>query len=219
MCVQSKSDSASVREVLDDNSYVPNVQEKKGCMIVRTLAESLDNKKHLKYSELAKIRRRRRLSLKAVDETVKEPEETPEEEPQKEPIEKEKVKKLVEFSHIVVRSYPIILGDNPSVSRGAPVSIGWKHFQVVKVDVDTFEKKKPLPRSKSQMKIPYDVRYDMLERSGECEDAVRETVDLMKVIKKQREATNRLLWRQKSDEKIEKFKRTFKNIVNAGNKK
>jgi hypothetical protein len=33
--------------------------------------------------------------------------------------------RLIEFGHVEIREYPVILDDNPAVSEGAPIGIGW----------------------------------------------------------------------------------------------
>ena len=38
-----------------------------------------------------------------------------------------KITRNVSFSHLQVREYEVTLGDNPSVSSGAPVSLGWNY--------------------------------------------------------------------------------------------
>eukprot|EP00429_Kryptoperidinium_foliaceum_P047022 CAMPEP_0176100856 /NCGR_PEP_ID=MMETSP0120_2-20121206/50586_1 /TAXON_ID=160619 /ORGANISM="Kryptoperidinium foliaceum, Strain CCMP 1326" /LENGTH=228 /DNA_ID=CAMNT_0017434905 /DNA_START=88 /DNA_END=774 /DNA_ORIENTATION=- len=47
--------------------------------------------------------------------------------------------KKVFFDEIHVQEYPIILGDNPAVSSGAPITIGWDSFNSQTVDLDFFE--------------------------------------------------------------------------------
>lgn len=48
-------------------------------------------------------------------------------------------KKGVCFGDLVIYEFPNILGDNPAVSDGAPLTIGWKHDSKNIVAVDYYE--------------------------------------------------------------------------------
>eukprot|EP00934_Nitzschia_sp_Nitz4_P006731 Nitzschia sp. Nitz4//scaffold39_size137210//88015//89107//NITZ4_003210-RA/size137210-processed-gene-0.95-mRNA-1//1//CDS//3329550416//6721//frame0 len=65
--------------------------------------------------------------------------------------------KKVFFDEIIIKEYPIILGDNPAVSGGAPISIGWKPLKESVVDVDFYEYCR-CPERKSRKKLILSVR-------------------------------------------------------------
>lgn len=48
--------------------------------------------------------------------------------------------KSVEFGRISFREYPIVMGCNPSVGEGVPVTIGWKYFNEYDVAVNAYER-------------------------------------------------------------------------------
>ncbi len=49
-------------------------------------------------------------------------------------------KKLnVTFSHVQIREYSRTVGDNPSVTCGPPLSIGWKYNKRGELDIDSYE--------------------------------------------------------------------------------
>jgi hypothetical protein len=47
--------------------------------------------------------------------------------------------KCVRWGEITILEFPNILGDNPAVTNGSPITIGWKHQSVNVVDVEFFE--------------------------------------------------------------------------------
>mmetsp|Transcript_19846 Transcript_19846/g.30245 ORF Transcript_19846/g.30245 Transcript_19846/m.30245 type:complete len:293 (-) Transcript_19846:191-1069(-) len=45
----------------------------------------------------------------------------------------------VSFSHVSIREYSRVVGDNPCVCCGPPLSLGWKYNKRGRTDIDTFE--------------------------------------------------------------------------------
>jgi hypothetical protein len=48
-------------------------------------------------------------------------------------------KKIVSWGNIIVFEFPNLLGDNPAVSGGAPLTIGWNHDSVNVVTIEYYE--------------------------------------------------------------------------------
>jgi hypothetical protein len=48
-------------------------------------------------------------------------------------------KKNVTFNNVEIRYYPVIIGDNPSVSDGCPVTIDWEPIGISLASLDEFE--------------------------------------------------------------------------------
>ncbi|KAG7339775.1 hypothetical protein IV203_025454 [Nitzschia inconspicua] len=51
--------------------------------------------------------------------------------------------KMVEFDTVTVNYHKVILGDNPAVSAGAPITIHWKSHHREQLSIDVFEEKDP----------------------------------------------------------------------------
>lgn len=128
-------------------------------------------------------------------------------------------KRSISFGDIEVRSHEMILGDNPSVSKGPPVSISWEPFSFGAYTVDNYEADRgSLMRGYHEMKMPSTIRFDLLSKTTKTSEMIKRTKE-MTVLKRQRAETITQLYRAKSEEKIELFVRGFKNLVTNKKKK
>ena len=118
----------------------------------------------------------------------------------------------VRFRNVQIREYGIVLGDNPSCSRGPPVSLGWDYDQDGEQDVllDVYEKWRiGQRRSMYEMKLPADVRFDML-REWDVQTKDMKTTELkLKEIRSQRLRTLVQVQRKETMKQFtQKLKRT-----------
>jgi hypothetical protein len=85
--------------------------------------------------------------------------------------------KRVSFDKIEIREYPRCLGENPSVTSGPPLSIGWNHSQSYVLDVDQYENFKDgvdeegaaggrRRRTSAEFQLPWNLREQILR--DEC---------------------------------------------------
>jgi len=97
----------------------------------------------------------------------------------------------VTFGIVEVHSHEIILGDNPAVSLGPPVTVDWQAFDSLLLTVDKFENTKiAAPRKGPEMQIPKQMREDMISRSGASSRAeLAQTLRQVNSIKKSRSLT------------------------------
>jgi len=122
-------------------------------------------------------------------------------------------RKSVSFSDVVVREYPMTLGDNPSVSRGPPISISWEHIAEHSVDLESHIKMTPFPRrQKGQMIMPPKVRRELLYEMGYSHLDIVKATEEARCIRAQRLATSRTLKLATIEELKEKMGRKFKKI-------
>jgi hypothetical protein len=74
--------------------------------------------------------------------------------------------KKVCFDLIQVREMPIILGDNPAVSDGVPITIGWKFQKETTVEVDYFELYRPHRKKKEKLHLSNKKRVELALAGG-----------------------------------------------------
>jgi len=129
-----------------------------------------------------------------------------------------KVKKRVRFSHLDIREYPIVLGDNPTPKLGPPVSIGWDHCaEIERVDVDLYESVRPPRRDRdAALKLPAAYRVVLLKRQGYAASEIADGMRKAEVAKRQRKRTVELLRLEPFDEGAECLSRRAANIASLG---
>mmetsp|Transcript_21964 Transcript_21964/g.53146 ORF Transcript_21964/g.53146 Transcript_21964/m.53146 type:complete len:181 (+) Transcript_21964:212-754(+) len=127
-------------------------------------------------------------------------------------------KKSVSFATVQVRNYPIILGDNPSVTAGPPISIGWQFDAAVYYTVDEWEGERFTSRhAKSKLRVPESVRIEWLCNAGHT---IPQIYDIIQHIQEQkyrrRLSLERSTLQDKADMVAESMRRKISRAV--GNK-
>mmetsp|Transcript_7604 Transcript_7604/g.10152 ORF Transcript_7604/g.10152 Transcript_7604/m.10152 type:complete len:257 (-) Transcript_7604:176-946(-) len=132
-------------------------------------------------------------------------------------------KHSVSFSMIEVRKYERTLGDHPCVSSGAPVALGWRYNQYDGMSVDEYEKTREPALQKEQMRIPHEVRVQMLLEHAQISarevkeaelSAQKARKEMVKSIKKAKAARSNHL-----EEMKETAKRKLGRVVRGTGKK
>lgn len=119
----------------------------------------------------------------------------------------------VRFRNVQIREYGIVLGDNPSCSKGPPVSLGWEYDQEgqQEVLVDVYEKwRVGQRRSMHEMRLPAEVRFGMLREWDVQTRDMKTTESELKEIKTQRLRT---LVKVQRKESMKQFTKKLKRTV------
>ena len=98
-------------------------------------------------------------------------------------------KDKVSFSKIHIREYPIIIGDNPSIMTGVPITIDWVHVSEIKFTIDEYEDFKPESRTMAQLRMPSSCRNGILQRQGFSTAEIRRGLRMANITKGQRRKT------------------------------
>jgi len=96
----------------------------------------------------------------------------------------------VMFSIVEIREYSRIMGDNPSCSGGAPISLDWDHNHSFSLDLDEYEGKKKR-RSFDELRIPRQTRHDiLLDECGYSMSTIMKVALEVKTARNQRAKTS-----------------------------
>lgn len=119
----------------------------------------------------------------------------------------------VSFASVDIREHPYVLGDNPSVSSGVPLTIDWQSSHSETVPLDIFEDlRKNDRRFVHELKIPGDVRWDKAKNSGAS--SLEITIGIINADKTRNERmqTVNSLNKSRREERTESIRRGLKNI-------
>jgi len=95
--------------------------------------------------------------------------------------------KKVCFDDVHIREYGFILGDNPAVSKGAPLQIDWDYHNEDVIDVDIFEHcREPVRRHRKKIVLSGRKRAKILLNAGHTVEEIADMTLQCQLAKKQR---------------------------------
>ena len=128
-------------------------------------------------------------------------------------------KKTVRFSDVTVREYPMIVGDNPAVSCGPPVTIDWEYNNEQIMSLDAHCHLNPYPRRKRQMLMPLHLReFILIHTDCKYSDILKATNEATNIrIKRMSTLNSSILdrlgeFRKTTTEKIKRFFKRSKRV-------
>jgi hypothetical protein len=117
------------------------------------------------------------------------------------------------FSTIEIKEYPIIAGDNPAVTIGAPITIDWIPFSDEKCTVDDYEERRPSPRSMVELRMPSTYRMQLLRSLGFTREEVQKCIKAANITRNHRSRTNETMALFRAQESLEMMTRAMLNVT------
>lgn len=91
------------------------------------------------------------------------------------------------YKAITIREYPMVPGDNPSVSRGCPLSIDWEHQLEQTYHLDSYENSRTAERRhQMEMIVPTEIRSQILRQNGHSWKEIHVATKVANVARRQR---------------------------------
>lgn len=124
----------------------------------------------------------------------------------------------VSFDKVIIREYPICLGNNPSVSRGPPLTIDWDPMTHLEFDFLQLQDAKMPSRGQAEMFVPLFVRERMLKNAGYSRKEIMKMVKDVNISRIQRRKTIANLKYHKLELGVEKVKRKLTKVFRSKEK-
>lgn len=122
--------------------------------------------------------------------------------------------KRCSFSSVDIREHERVAGDNPCVTSGVPLSIGWGYYQHKPIDLDDYETNKGPSRDKIEMMVPASVRRSMLrEEFGVSISEMNAAMKQVNITKRQRRHTVATEHMEGWSEVLQSAKRKFRRFA------
>lgn len=124
------------------------------------------------------------------------------------------------FSCIDIREHERVAGDNPCVTKGVPLSIGWGYYQHSSIKLEEYEFNRGPPRDKIEMMVPPSIRHQILrDEFGVSTSDINASIKEANITKKQRKSTLGAEplegWLEAAQSTKRKFKRFVKGTSTA----
>lgn len=208
----SKHSSSSLHNLAEESSWTSDFQ--RGCMIVRTHEESINEEEYDLSKKIYRINLQKRLESKI---PVVDPVDS------SDGVGTSSTESLsVSFHYSEFKMYPMTLGENPAAVEGPPLSIEWEPVASHIWNVDDYEEAKEknnARRSLQQINMPADYRTSILREAGFSTKELLANKRLMDKLRIERAETRRLLYQTSTHERVEKIRRGLKNLLLSGKKR
>jgi len=121
----------------------------------------------------------------------------------------------VKFNVIEIREYDIIVGENPSVTSGPAISIGWNYYKerTTRVLLEEYEAFRGPRRSGAEMVLPVCVRIEILTEHGFTMREIFEAMEDVARAKSRRNMTVTNMKFSKLEEVMESAVRKTKRLI------
>lgn len=123
----------------------------------------------------------------------------------------------VTFDKVCVRQYPVKLGDNPAVTRGAPLTIDWDPLCHVEYPMEDYEKARSPRRSGNVRALSFKERELILERCGITGKEIRKVLASVNNARAQRHktVTGLMKGKDKWEESVERLSNHCKRYLSV----
>ena len=123
---------------------------------------------------------------------------------------------LISFDKVQIRSYDIIITDNPSTTCGPPVGLGWTHSDTEECyDIDNYEDCRGPPRSKDELTMPSSLRCEVLRLAGFSRNSLQKA---SAQVKEQQTKRKKSFQSYRRKERVESFASAIKSIASRAAK-
>mmetsp|Transcript_12382 Transcript_12382/g.34103 ORF Transcript_12382/g.34103 Transcript_12382/m.34103 type:complete len:153 (-) Transcript_12382:746-1204(-) len=97
--------------------------------------------------------------------------------------------KELRFADVTVQTYPIVLGDNPACSVGAPVQLSWDPVSTEVIDLEFYEFCRARERRSTCRALPAEKRGKLLLKAGYSMEEIASAALQVDAIRAQRAET------------------------------
>ena len=125
----------------------------------------------------------------------------------------------VQFSTITVREYPVMMGENPAVSDGPPLTIDWEYNELPQLEVEAFESVRRVRRKGRNLLLSRKKRENMLRNAGYQDAEIVAGIRHVKKLQALRLQTIANLGGEKVEEALQNVGRRMKGMLKFGSRR